>query len=176
MESPIRYEPLFRVIARKLAHLATLGKSFESYSNQFNWTLDHWTRVQSDAEDSLDYILRNYLPSGSGIDNGTKLNEASRSTRLIFDFGFHHMDEWGFYDGWTEHSAIVTPSLEREFDLRITGRNRNEIKDSLHETFDVALSQGIDAYEWERRERLGGERYRRLVELTKADPTKSHLV
>lgn len=84
------------------------------------------------------------LPSGSGIDCGTALDwAASKPNRLVFIVSFHHMDGNGGYDGWTEHSIIVTPDLASSFELRITGRDRNEIKEYLAETYDSALRSDI---------------------------------
>ena len=89
--------------------------------------------------------LNDLLPSGSGIDNGTKLCiEESKPNRLVFSFGYHHMNDGGMYDGWTEHTLVVTPSLMSRFDLRITGSNRNQIKDYLYEVFQSALDETID--------------------------------
>lgn len=94
--------------------------------------------------DAVEKLVKDTAPSGSGIDTGTKINlEKSSANKLVFEFGFHHMNENGFYDGWTEHTAIVTPSLTSQFDLRITGRNRNDIKDYLHDTFYWWLSDTI---------------------------------
>jgi hypothetical protein len=45
------------------------------------------------------------------------------------------MNEGGYYDGWTEHQVIITPSLQHGFDVRVTGQDRNEIKDYLAELF-----------------------------------------
>jgi hypothetical protein len=81
-------------------------------------------------------------PSGSGFDSGTTLNEEkSKENRLVFDTAFHHMDEWGGYDGWTEHQVIVTPSLVFGFTLRITGRDRNGIKDYINDVFSCWLKE-----------------------------------
>src|ERR1043166_1202296 len=68
--------------------------------------------------ESLKELVKNFMPSGSGIDNGTKIDlERSRSERLVFTFGYHHMDESGMYNGWTHHELIVTPSLVHGFSL-----------------------------------------------------------
>jgi len=90
-------------------------------------------------------LVANHLPRGSGIDAGTTL-DVDRSTpeRLVFVTSFHHMNGSGFYDGWTEHEVIVTPSLHHEIRLRITGRDRNDIKDYLHEIFSAALCTELD--------------------------------
>lgn len=85
------------------------------------------------------------LPSGSGWDNGTKLDEdATRENRLVFYGGFHHMDTHGYYCGWTEHQVIVTPSLCYELDIRVTGINRNDVKEDIRNRFEEALKQRID--------------------------------
>lgn len=88
-------------------------------------------------------MLVGLLPSGSGIDHGTHIDlEASHSDKLTFQADYHHMNDGGFYDGWTEHSIIVTPSF-RGINLRISGRNRNDIKDYLYETYEYALQQDV---------------------------------
>ena len=75
-------------------------------------------------------------PSGSGIDCGTKIDlEKSTDEKLIFYCGFHHMNENGMYDGWTEHEIIVTPSLAFTINIKITGKNRNQIKEYLHDVY-----------------------------------------
>ena len=56
------------------------------------------------------------------------------------------MSETGFYDGWTEHKVIVTPSFAG-IDLRITGRNRNDIKDHIHDCFSSILMDSRERLE-----------------------------
>lgn len=84
------------------------------------------------------------LPSGSGIDSAPKFDfDKSTPEKLIFHFGYHHMNESGMYDGWTDHSLIVTPSLQFGFHIRITGKDRNQVKDYLYETFQYALAEEV---------------------------------
>jgi hypothetical protein len=49
------------------------------------------------------------------------------------------MHDSGMYDGWTEHTIVLTPSFLGHFDMRISGHNRNEIKDYIADTFRIAL-------------------------------------
>lgn len=88
-------------------------------------------------------IAENCLPSGSGFDNGTEIDvDASNGrSKIVLTTAFHHMNEGGYYDGWTEHKITVKPCLLSGFDLVISGRNRNEIKEYIHETFSRALEQ-----------------------------------
>jgi hypothetical protein len=81
------------------------------------------------------HALEHLLPHGSGIDNGCKVDlDRSHGDRLVIHFGYHHMDSNGMYAGWSEFTAIVTPSFSG-IHIRITGRNRNNIKDYLYDTF-----------------------------------------
>jgi hypothetical protein len=85
--------------------------------------------------------LSEELPSGSGIDSGTKFDiDASTPNKLVFTLGYHHMNDTGYYDGWTEHRLIVTPDLASGYNLKITGRDRNQIKDYLYDVYGVAMS------------------------------------
>lgn len=94
------------------------------------------TEWRDKHEDAICKLVDDYLPSGAGWDNGTKIDfEASTTDKLVFYGSYHHMNEGGYYDGWTEHRIIVTPSLAFGFDLKITGRNRNDIKEYLAECF-----------------------------------------
>ena len=87
-------------------------------------------------------------PSGSGFDAGTTLNEEkSTQNRLVFDTAFHHMDDHGGYDGWTEHQVIVTPDLIVGFDVRVTGKNKRDIKDYIGDVFRAWLDEE-SAVEW----------------------------
>jgi hypothetical protein len=88
----------------------------------------------------LEHLVRENMPNGGGFDNGTKFDiEASTPEKLVFNTSFHHMDDFGGYDGWTEHRVSVKPSLMFGFHLVVSGRNRNEIKDYIYEAFENAL-------------------------------------
>lgn len=97
------------------------------------------------AREKINWIEKNMLPSGSGFDCGTAVDESSRENRLVLTTCFHHMNLDGYYDGWTSHKVIVTPSLISEFDLRVTGRDRNEIKDYIGDVFHHVLTNELPA-------------------------------
>lgn len=89
---------------------------------------------------------RNELPSGSGIDSGTKIDiERCTPYRVVLTAGFHHMNKDGMYDGWTEHTITVTPSFSG-MDITISGRNRNDIKEYLHDVFYWTLAAVRDVF------------------------------
>lgn len=81
------------------------------------------------------------LPSGSGIDQGPTLDiDASNAEKICLDLSYHHMDEHGGYDGWTDHTVTVRPSLIHTVKLTISGRDRNATKDYLYDAYQTALT------------------------------------
>ena len=121
-------EKLYQTIAQLVQARENCKKS-----NNREWLDKHESRITD--------LVKSFLPSGSGFDNGTQIDlDESTPNRLVFHTAYHHMNDGGYYDGWTEHSVIVTPDLASGFDLRITGRDRREIKDYIGEVFHHALS------------------------------------
>ena len=99
------------------------------------WFVRHGERIEA--------LCKQHMPSGSGFDQGTTFNfEDSRRNRLVFDTAFHHMDENGSYCGWTSHQVIITPGFDC-FALRVTGRNKNDIKDYIGDVFSIALNSEL---------------------------------
>lgn len=127
-------QPLYQHIAS-----AIVARRNCTERNNTEWH-GRWTEL-------LDHIAKNLLPSGSGIDCGSTIDiDASDSSRFFIDLSFHHMNENGYYDGWTEHRITVKPSFDG-IDLRISGKDRNEIKDYLHEVYDIVLREMVSADE-----------------------------
>ena len=120
-----------RKLYRELAiNIDWLNRTLEDPSKGFwsNKAQDHINTIMADS------------PSGSGIDAGTALDlNESTGNKIIFRVSYHHMNDAGYYDGWTEHKITVKPSLTSDYDLTIGGRDRNNIKDHLYETFDYWL-------------------------------------
>jgi len=95
------------------------------------------------ARDRLAKLVR-MLPSGSGIDSGTELISAD-SSKIVLSAGFHHMNENGYYDGWTEHRITIRAQFGG-IDVTIGGRNRNDIKEYLGELYHSALSADVTEF------------------------------
>jgi hypothetical protein len=94
--------------------------------------------------DMIFMLASRHMPSGGGFDTGTEF-DASKSTgeKLVFRTSFHHMDEVGGYDGWTEHTVTIKPSLIHDFVITISGPDRNDIKETIHDAFSLALEAEI---------------------------------
>ena len=101
---------------------------------------EEWANIM---REKIDAIMKG-APSGSGIDAGTRIvTENSGRGKLVFAADYHHVDENGYYDGWTEHLIIVTCDL-LGLNIRITGRNRNDIKEYLSDVYYHWLMQDVD--------------------------------
>lgn len=88
------------------------------------------------STETLLRLVKEYMPSGAGFDSGTTIDlDKSNGEKLVFHTSFHHMNDGGYYDGWTEHTVTVKPSLFDKFTLSISGRDRNQIKDHIHDAF-----------------------------------------
>ena len=128
-------------MTRKLAYsLASLVSAIRNCQKSGNaeWKAKH--------TEKLNDLIREHMPSGSGFDNGTSLDhDRSGGERLTFNTAFHHMDENGSYNGWTEHAVTVRPHFIGSLQVKVSGQDKNGIKDYIAECFDAALSQEIDA-------------------------------
>ena len=94
-------------------------------------------------------LARDYLPRGSGIDCGTTIREdLTGAARLVMETEFHHMDEFGCYDGWTQHRITARPTFGPDVSITVSGRDRNGIKDYLAEVFQSALVSVVPDAEW----------------------------
>lgn len=119
-------------------------RRYQILAQQLKWLRDTNEHYKDVAQERIDFIMES-APSGSGIDTGTKISyEASKDGKIVFDFSFHHMNENGFYDGWTEHTLIVKPSLEYGMDILIRGRDRNGIKEYLYDMYGHWLQEEVD--------------------------------
>jgi hypothetical protein len=122
-----------KTVANKIASLIAARANCMKSGNM-DWHLRHG--------EQLARIIRDCLPSGSGFDCGTTLceEECRDGERLVFSTEFHHMDGHGGYDGWTQHKVTVYPSLVFGLDIRVSGRDRDGIKDYIVQCFHDALS------------------------------------
>lgn len=100
---------------------------------------------ESDARAELADIESDHLPNGSGFDCGTRIIiDESSDSRIVLATDFHHMNENGYYDGWTTHRVILTPSFQFGFEIRVTGKDRNGIKEYIGDAFHSALNSEIE--------------------------------
>lgn len=120
-------KPLYQAMSGLICAIANCRKS-----GNVGWQQRH--------TDHLLALVRSRLPSGSGLDCGTTIDlDASNAEKIVLIASFHHMDESGRVGAWTDHKITVQGSLFSGIRLAISGPNRNEIKDYLHDVFTEAL-------------------------------------
>jgi hypothetical protein len=118
-------------------NLTALSSTFQAWKN----CIASGNKVWEDKHlETIETIIGDKLPSGSGIDTGTEFDMTTSSEdNLVFNTSFHHMDEGGGYDDWTEHAIILTPTFG-DYKMEITGEDREGIKEYLRDTFDQVFT------------------------------------
>lgn len=112
----------------QLGHMAYLNKR-QSY--------------EMDLKCAEDFV-KEYGPSGSGFDCGTRLIGLT-DKKIVLATDFHHMNDVGMYVGWSHHKIIVTPVLNKfVFNMRVTGPNRNGIKEYISDMFHDFLNARVE--------------------------------
>lgn len=124
-----------------------LVSAIEARSNCMQTKNQKWFCIWTD---SIMGWMKEHMPSGSGFDNGTFIDiDSSSENKLVLMVDFHHMDENGTYDGWTNHQVVVTPSLSHGFNVRVTGPNRNDIKAYIVDVISEALFKQVNPHEYQ---------------------------
>ena len=119
-------------LARELAATIQAIRNCEQSGNT-EWAEKHALKLG---------VLMGNMPSGSGFDAGTQIElDECEHDKLVFTTAFHHMDPNGYYDGWTNHKVIVRPSFIYSYDMRVTGKDRNDIKNYIMDVFHTALER-----------------------------------
>jgi len=121
---------------------ARLARLFDAYLRNIETGNLEW---RDKHQEEIDSICENYLPSGSGFNSGTTFDyDRSKPNKLVLNTSYRHMDENGYYCGWSDHTVTIRASLAFGFDLAISGRDRNNFKEYATELFDSMLREAID--------------------------------
>ena len=127
-----------------------IASSFNAYLNCLNSDEikkdSHGNLWEDNHADNIEEIVKNYLPSGSGIDTGVKFNfDESKNNKLVFNSSYHLMSENGFYIKWIDFKIIVIPSLLNEIDIKIIGYELKKyyVDDYINDCFYNALMEEI---------------------------------
>ena len=96
-------------------------------------------------------LFKEVLPNGNGIEAGCVISLKSTKKRIVIDTLYWHTNDSDETSRWTAHQVIITPSFEREINIRITGKNKDNVKDYLHDIFREALMKEYAVFKkgWE---------------------------
>lgn len=90
--------------------------------------------------------LLDALPHGSGIDGEWRIEPENCSDSVITLFcSYHHMNDGGYYDGWTDFTVKIRPSFYG-IDVKVTGAFPPKYRDTreyLQEILHMALSRKV---------------------------------
>lgn len=112
-------------VIEKIAQTLTAYKNCEKSGNPL-WFDKHY--------DSLQKLTFEYLPTGSGFDGQINVNiEDSTSEKIVIDYEFHHMDEYGSYSHWGNYRTIAKPSFIFGLNLNTTGGKYTEDREYVEE-------------------------------------------
>lgn len=140
----MKTQPLYR-------HLATL---LQRHHNIVNGNFLRQPMLDA-IEEEIDRLVKDHLPSGSGIDSGVTLNygrcfRAGRRQLEYIDFTvpFHCMNEVGMYTGWATFGVVVTPDWDG-INLKVVNRDdkcrgKGDIRDYLADLFYQALVAEVE--------------------------------
>lgn len=109
-------------------------------TNNHEWITKHRQRIEE--------LAKTCLPSGSGFDSGCTVDyEMSSQDRIVIETSFHHMNEDGYYDGWSNHHIIVTPGfmgpnyeINSDYSNVGTGAFTDDFDDYVIESLDSCLT------------------------------------
>ena len=113
-------------------------------ADNLSWADKHMDRANE--------LVDNFMPSGSGFNNGTTLNwEESTPEKLVFNTSYHYMNEHGYYTHWVDYTVTVEPSLPHLYTVEVTSDDRAEIdewhatqnRDYVADMFNYDLAQKI---------------------------------
>ena len=77
-------------------------------------------RIAAAGEDLKQHVT-DHLPSGSGFDAGCELDFlASHPSKVVIRFGYHHMNDLGYYVGWTHWKLEIRPLGFTDYSTRLT--------------------------------------------------------
>ena len=125
-----------KTLIEQISRIVEARKNCEQ-SNNTIWFDKH--------SETLERIEEEFLPHGSGIDCGCKIDlERSNIKQVYINFSFHFMDEQGCYKGWGDFTLKIVPSFSG-IDMYLHGKNRDNIKDYLYDVFYTVL-QGPGLY------------------------------
>lgn len=108
--------------------------------------------------DTVDNLLTEFLPSGSGFDAPITLEYSINKhfcEKYKLTVPYHCMDDNGFYDGWVEVEYTITPSFQ-DYNIKenwkgYRGKYKAIIGDYMIESLIYALEQDID-HRWDNTE------------------------
>lgn len=116
--------------------LATHFKAYQNciMSNNTDWQQKH--------RETIEDIISNHFPSGSGLNSLTHFSfTRSKVNKLVVYTSYHAMNDNGYYDKYIDFTLTIKPSLQFGFDLSIVGNfgKYQDVKEYLYDLYSETL-------------------------------------
>ncbi|MFY7937382.1 MAG: hypothetical protein ACOVOQ_08395 [Flavobacterium sp.] len=87
--------------------------------------------------------LNPVIKDGNRIEAGCVISLKSTKKRIVIDTLYWHTNDSDETSRCTAHQVVITPSFEDEINIRITGKNEDNVKEYLHNIFRESLMSEI---------------------------------
>lgn len=101
------------------------------------------------ARNCIRHLEENYLPSGSGFDNGCEVLTEYSPNGFLLSCEFHHLSEHGYYTHWSHNEAEITAHIVHGFEINVSGEDLEmSDKEYITDTLIEHLEREISKTEW----------------------------
>ena len=111
--------------------------------------IDRINMNQNGANEALEDLINDFLPSGSGFDGQIFIDskEEKFCHRFELTVSYHCMNDNGYYDGWIEVVYTITPSFDG-YDIKenwkgYNGKYKELSRDYMGETLAYHLDMDV---------------------------------
>lgn len=106
---------------------------------------DRFQANLDNAELHVRFYASEFLPHGSGIDNGCVVDiKKSSLSKIILSVDWHHMDEHGYYDGWSTYTVTIAATFGDMHHIKVTGGRKDEtVKNCIVQALDMAFANDV---------------------------------
>lgn len=123
-------------LATETINVSDLARKIQARLNCIASDNKEWKQKHEEAIAEMAKLL----PHGSGFDSGCEIDlDRSDGNKIVITTSFHHMDD-GSYDGWSDHDVVIRSDLQFGYTIRVTGMDRKNIKNYIHDVFSNLLT------------------------------------
>ncbi len=113
--------------------------------------IKHHNNFVSKHEETIEKILLEILPHGSGIDAKWDIEISETKPIIVCSNSYHRMNDAGYYDGWYDFSIVLDTSQPGSLSFdKVRGKLDHDTKDYIGETIDHGLNILAEVYQAKR--------------------------
>jgi len=103
---------------------------------------------REELQSEIKWVLNGMLPHGSGIDADWIISFKNKSNKIYISNSYHHMNEDGYYDGWSDFTVIINLLGNEYFKLVFNGTESQRLakKYDIRDYLESYLSECLEDY------------------------------